>query len=814
MVEKQEIDVQESVYDGHTLEELNKGYQKNMFPGMYEALSSELGGLSIEAIKSVGWGFAPCVYFDQGCSSQGWWTYPEHSKHGTLVNIGLRMREMHRKPDSRNVYMHPGGKGRGFVRPEHIKMYNPHCFVPFDDFVVVTKENCCPICEKPDWCRVSPEDPSDPDYCLCNRESEGCIKEIESSEGTCFLYNLKNKDAPKFQCESNLYLIVEGATDATAGSQLGIPTVGRATAKQTRGLDDLLRGQQAIIVGENDQKKDGKWPGREGMVSVFHKIRFSCSQATMVFPPSEYKDLREWITKENFNQEYFLNYVKKNKYGEEHVEPIKGSAERFNTGYSEFPIDLLPKILADYVKGLAEQTGFDSSFVSLSLLVTVASAIGMSHILEEAYGEKAPCILWGILIGWSGSGKSPIWEEVNQFIFERDKKLEIENKKNHAINNNRKAQYKLLKTEYDKEFRAYIKELRDIGEIVDDVDNIQFRDPPTYPSLLAKKRNFVSDPTYESIMPILSENPRGLVLTKDEIQGWFGGFDKYTRKTSLPTDNSGWLECYGGRPDRIDRKTDNTQIRIAAKAVSVLGGIQPELLQLVLDKHKRSSGLAARLLMVWPDRKIVYKKDRKKIDEKIRNEVRNLFEWLYDLPFMTDSAGDPSPAKLTLSKPAQKAFDEFQDEYSLLIHRSFGDENAAFSKLKSLPLRFAIIFHLVKCYEKKMITDTVSLDTINSAIELTRWFTNETLRVYYLLDRKHEYFVKQLIANYIKEEGGVATVKNIGENLLIFRDKTVLEVEEYLEKMETDNLGHLRTRTTGGRPSREFVLNKEFCNPT
>ena len=90
---------------------LTETYQKNMPDGMYNCLSRELDGVSVKALKSIGWGFAPVIFFEKKDkpSTCGWWTYPERDAKGDIVAIGLRAR------DGKGKYMHPWGTSRGLI---------------------------------------------------------------------------------------------------------------------------------------------------------------------------------------------------------------------------------------------------------------------------------------------------------------------------------------------------------------------------------------------------------------------------------------------------------------------------------------------------------------------------------------------------------------------------------------------------------------------------------------------------------------------------------------------------------------------------
>lgn len=84
-------------------------------------------------------------------------------------------------------------------------------------------------------------------------------------------------------------IVVEGATDALAAMDMGYIAVSRPSADSGgKMLVPLLRGRDAVIVGENDDA------GRKGMEKMFAILRETCASAKKLLPPAEHKDLRAW----------------------------------------------------------------------------------------------------------------------------------------------------------------------------------------------------------------------------------------------------------------------------------------------------------------------------------------------------------------------------------------------------------------------------------------------------------------------------------------------------------------------------------------
>jgi hypothetical protein len=103
--------------------------------------------------------------------------------------------------------------------------------------------------------------------------------------------------------EAEVLLIVEGPTDVAAALTMGLQAVGRPN---NLGGWELLaplirqraqtRGTLCVTLGENDQKEDGRWPGKDGAVhSAGQLMRLLRRGMPWCMPPEGVKDLLEWL---------------------------------------------------------------------------------------------------------------------------------------------------------------------------------------------------------------------------------------------------------------------------------------------------------------------------------------------------------------------------------------------------------------------------------------------------------------------------------------------------------------------------------------
>jgi hypothetical protein len=109
-----------------------------------------------------------------------------------------------------------------------------------------------------------------------------------AQRGLTYLHPLPKKDP---------VLVVEGASDTAAGMEAGYTTVGRFSNKGGGELlAQLLKGRHVIVMGENDAKPDGSWPGREGVEKIVPFLTPVCASVRVLYPPPHTKDVRSWLT--------------------------------------------------------------------------------------------------------------------------------------------------------------------------------------------------------------------------------------------------------------------------------------------------------------------------------------------------------------------------------------------------------------------------------------------------------------------------------------------------------------------------------------
>lgn len=96
-------------------------------------------------------------------------------------------------------------------------------------------------------------------------------------------------------------LLVEGGTDTAALLTLELTVVGRpSNSGGVEFLLDLLEhvhpDREIIVIGERDEKDDGRWPGRDGAIRTATRLAEELQRpVAWSLPPDHAKDSRAWL---------------------------------------------------------------------------------------------------------------------------------------------------------------------------------------------------------------------------------------------------------------------------------------------------------------------------------------------------------------------------------------------------------------------------------------------------------------------------------------------------------------------------------------
>jgi len=454
--------------------------------------------------------------------------------------------------------------------------------------------------------------------------------------------------------------------------------------------------------------------------------------------------------------------------------------------YRPFPANVLPEPIQGFVTAGARAIGCDPSYLALPLLTAIAAGIGNVRRLGLKPGWHVPPILWTAVVGESGTSKTPAFQLVMRPVRERQRKA----LERHA---EKMKQYKADLACWERNMTAWKRKGSGL--------------PPAEPEEPRAERFIVSDTTVEAIGPILLDNPRGLLLARDELAGWIGSFDRYAGKGKAGADSANWLSMFNAESVFIDRKTGTPRtIHVPQAAVCVSGGIQPAILQRALGLEHRQSGLAARLLLAYPPRK-PKRWTEAGIDPSAEAELARLFDRLYELQPTTDDDGELRPMLVQLAPEAKKVWIDFYDEHAAELADLTGDMASAWAKLEEYAARLALVIHYIR-WAADDVADESQLDeaSMKAGIMLANWFKHEARRVYAMLNESDAERDQRRLIDWIDRKGGTVTAREVQQGRRSHRQPGAAEAA--LEELVKAGHGNWEQSPPGqrGQPTRRFRL--------
>lgn len=371
-----------------------------------------------------------------------------------------------------------------------------------------------------------------------------------------------------------------------------------------------------------------------------------------------------------------------------------------------FPVEHFPGALCTFVDQVAESHQVDASFAALPALAVAAAAMGNTWRLELKRGFLVPPTIWVGLVAPSGANKSgPLREVVAPLQAPIPMEL--------------------------------------LGNSM----------------LLPQGETVIGDATLEAVVSRLHENPRGLLVYRDELAGWANGFNAYKKGGG---DEQAWLEFWGAGAYTVDRKTNDERIRIQSASVCVLGGIQPKILIDCFDPARFASGLVPRILIACPPRTSMFWTEVE-VEPQAEKTWRDVVMWLRTRPF---ESFDPNrthykPHVAWLSAEAKAAYVTFFNSISLEIEEA-ADENVRgfMSKARVVAARLALIHHGMKlaANNEAAVRLEVDQDSVMAGVAWARWCLEEQIRVYgFASQAGREEKARYLIARIRAKHGGTAT---------------------------------------------------------
>ena len=412
-----------------------------------------------------------------------------------------------------------------------------------------------------------------------------------------------------------------------------------------------------------------------------------------------------------------------------------------NSG-TTIPLGAFPKKIQEMAKVLVEYENYNQDYLLVSMLSAVATAIGNTcQIRIKGCWTSSP-ILYVILVGRPGVGKTPPLDFAFKPIRAHD--------------------YKLLK-KYKEDDEAYslFMEKRKSRKF-----NYSQSEIPEIPIL---QRTVISDFTPEALMQAHNVNQRGIVAFVDEIMGMFNTVNQYSKGQLIEQ----LLTAHSGKPLDITRCSLDIPIHIEQPCINIIGTTQTKRVHELVDKGYGDNGLIDRILFAYPKRHTIspwqlHGAESNYDGRECFDLWADVVEKILALPYQyDDETGMVIPTIINFTADAQQHFFDWRNRTVDYIN-SIKDDALIDGRIMKTHLntaRLALVIQMMRWACGEAGNENVDIDSVKAAIELGEYFEEcyARLQKYMTIDSIQPQ--KKILLDGLEHEFTTADALKIGEEM-------------------------------------------------
>ena len=364
-----------------------------------------------------------------------------------------------------------------------------------------------------------------------------------------------------------------------------------------------------------------------------------------------------------------------------------------------FPLEIFPKAIRDIIEALEEYENYNVDFTSASFLTVFAAAMGNTWSVRFMTGWVSRPIIYMVLVGSPSCGKTPPLQQAVAPLLKLD------------------GEYDMI---YCKEMETYRRWERMSAK------QRERHSLPEEMKMPQRKCHVVVDSTVEALIGALRDNPRGVLIYKDEIDSLLSNFNRYNS-----SDEGYFLSLFSGTPFKYSRKSNNEHIFLANPYCSIIGTTQPGRLGEQFGGKRMMNGFSSRFLKVYPEIDKMPSWNDTAMPDGVLEEWERIIRKVVAATPSTDQEGKATSIELLFTQEAKLRVIQWKDEVNNKVYAETDSDavRALCGKLETYLVRFCLVIQIMHgiCGESGM--DEIEPRTAELAIRLTEYFRNMESRI-------------------------------------------------------------------------------------
>ena len=432
--------------------------------------------------------------------------------------------------------------------------------------------------------------------------------------------------------------------------------------------------------------------------------------------------------------------------------------------------EFIPTQLGDLIYQFSEDLKVRPEACLTSLIVGLSAChkVGSELIIRRASNFVQPPNLFGAIVAPSGMRKSPLYRTFASKPLMR-------------------LQYRLL-ANYRELEKKYFEDSDRYDSLDSETRLIEF--PEGKPRLISRKPMIAASSfTTQGIYRQYDSYPeQGIICVRDELKGLFGSFNQFSGGKG--SDRQDLLSLYDG--DSISELRAEGLVSNAQRTpLSILGTIQPEVLQEILGNGNDDDGLSARFLYCWQP---LTASELPINDGQVNCDLNDVLYGLY-------SSLNALPVReYQLSKNGYQIFRAYNNYLGQkMITTANPGLQKAFAKGAGICARLAINLHVIdEILDSDRDTPMIVLDdqTVKKAINLTEFYLSQVKFLNKVLcqdDNLAPHFLKII---ELSKRIGFVTSRDVKMNIWALRSSEVNDIRTWFSELENLGYGHCEGRGT------------------
>ena len=364
-----------------------------------------------------------------------------------------------------------------------------------------------------------------------------------------------------------------------------------------------------------------------------------------------------------------------------------------------FPLEIFPKAIRDIIEALEEYENYNVDFTSASFLTVFAAAMGNTWSVRFMTGWVSRPIIYMVLVGSPSCGKTPPLQQAVAPLLKLD------------------GEYDMI---YCKEMETYRRWERMSAK------QREKHSLPEEMKMPQRKCHVVVDSTVEALIGALRDNPRGVLIYKDEIDSLLSNFNRYNG-----SDEGYFLSLFSGTPFKYSRKSNNEHIFLANPYCSIIGSTQPGRLDEQFGGKRMMNGFSSRFLKVYPEIDKMPSWNDTAMPDGVLEEWERIIRKVITVTPSTDQEGKATSIELLFSQEAKLRVIQWKDEVNNKAYAETDSDavRALCGKLETYLVRFCLVIQIMHCICGESGMDEIEPRTAELAIKLTEYFRNMESRI-------------------------------------------------------------------------------------